>query len=336
MKGIIICCDGTWNSPDSKDDGLPCPTNVIKMSQTISPIGKDEVHQIVYYHDGVGTGDLLDTVNGGAFGVGLSKNIEDVYRFLVNNYVEGDELWFFGFSRGAYTVRSLIGLIRNSGLLKKEHSGKFSIAYELYKERSKDTHPDSSVSSAFKNEFCFQPAVHFLGVWDTVGSLGVPDFILAKIFGDLWNFHDVQLSSSVKNAYQALAIDERRGDFQPCLWTAPQNVNQEQVWFAGVHADIGGGYPVTDLSDIALVWMMQKAQQCGLSFISDKILEQHNACGVLHDSYSGFFKLRPEHVRQIDANAKIHQSVQIRLDTPSVSYKPANLTITAANQFVSY
>jgi uncharacterized protein (DUF2235 family) len=321
MKRIIICCDGTWNDPDNKENDLPCSTNVFKMARLISPVDDAGISQVVYYHNGVGTGNYFDKLVGGAFGVGLSKNIEDIYRFLMNNYVEGDQLWFFGFSRGAYTVRSVTGLIRNSGLLKKEHSEKFSMAYELYKERSDDTHPKANVSSVFRNEFCNEPPIYFLGVWDTVGSLGIPDFVVSKLFGNLWDFHNIQLSSIIQNAYQALAIDEKRGDFQPCLWTpATPEQNQEQVWFPGVHGDVGGGYAQCGLSDISLNWMICKAAQNGLKINPVNLSVNPNPNDQLHDSFEGFFTLRPVHIRNININELVHQSVA---QVPN--YQPINL-----------
>jgi uncharacterized protein (DUF2235 family) len=335
MKRIIICCDGTWNDPDDMDNNQSAPTNVFKMSRLISAEDSNKVQQIVYYHDGVGTGNAFNKFVGGAFGVGLSKNIEDAYKFLMNNYVDGDELYFFGFSRGAYTVRSLIGLIRNSGLLKKEHADKFSIAYELYRERSDATHPDSDFATSFKKNFCFeQTSIHFLGVWDTVGSLGVPDFVLSKLLGGLWNFHDIKLSSIVKNAYQAVAIDEQRGDFKPCLWTSSEaeNVTQEQVRFAGVHADVGGGYYRSGLSDIALQWMMDKATACNLELNPSYHSVNGNFSDELHDSWIGFFKARPTYKRPIEPNDLIHFSVQQRINDKACNYTP---TLCASPNFTT-
>ena len=113
-KRLVVCCDGTWNSPDQSKSHVSCPTNVTKVALAITPQGKEGVDQLVYYHKGVGTGKF-DHLRGGAFGRGLTKNIKDAYSFLIENYQIGDELFFFGFSRGAYTARSTVGLIRNSG-----------------------------------------------------------------------------------------------------------------------------------------------------------------------------------------------------------------------------
>src|SRR3954469_15317001 len=116
LRRLVVCADGTWNQPAEDDHGVPAPTNVVKLQQAIRAVDSKGVSQIVYYHKGVGTNDLLDHVAGGAFGEGLDDIIKDCYQFLVNNYADGDEVYLFGFSRGAYTARSLAGLIRNSGL----------------------------------------------------------------------------------------------------------------------------------------------------------------------------------------------------------------------------
>ena len=123
MRRLIVCCDGTWNTPDHVDRGVPAPTNVVKMARAVVPVGPDGTTQIVYYHAGVGTEDIFDKVTGGAFGIGLSGRVRDAYLFLVHNYHEGDELYFFGFSRGAYTARSTVGMVRKVGILNKEHAG---------------------------------------------------------------------------------------------------------------------------------------------------------------------------------------------------------------------
>ncbi len=302
MKRIVICCDGTWNTPDEEEHGQSCATNVAKMAELTAPQDANGVPQITYYHDGVGSGNLGDKIVGGAFGVGLSRNIEDCYRFLVANYVDGDEIWLFGFSRGAYTARSIVGLIRNSGLLRKQHLEKFPLAYQLYRDRSKETHPDEQVATQFKTQFSHAPDIRFLGLWDTVGSLGVPDHVLSKFLGNMWNFHDVTLSSIVKSAYHALAIDERRSDFKPCVWDGTNTDERQQVWFAGVHSDVGGGYPEAGLSDCALSWMMCKAEVCGLTLDRVNVDVRPDPSAEIHDSKSGFFNLKPDYVRPVNPN----------------------------------
>jgi uncharacterized protein (DUF2235 family) len=302
MRRIIICCDGTWKTPDDHEHGQSCATNVARIFQLIAPADLNGVPQISYYHDGVGTGDFGDKILGGAFGMGLSKNIEDAYRFLASNYIEGDEIWLFGFSRGAYTVRSIIGLIRNSGLLKKQHLEKFSLAYQIYRDRSKETAPDEQVAGQFKSQFSYTPDIHFLGVWDTVGSLGVPDHIVSRFLSGMWNFHDVSLSSTVRYAYHALAIDEHRADFKPCAWDGPDTEDRQQVWFAGTHSDVGGGLPDAGLSDCALAWMMCKAELRGLKLDRANVTLEPDQLADVHESKTGLFLLRPDYYRPIEPN----------------------------------
>jgi uncharacterized protein (DUF2235 family) len=323
MKRIIICCDGTWNTPDEKEHGMSCATNVSKLAEMIAPVGAGGTPQITYYHDGVGTGDLGDKIIGGAFGSGISKNILDCYRFLVSNYVTGDEIWLFGFSRGAYTARSIIGLIRNSGLLKKPNLEKLPDAYQIYRDRTDKTHPDANKAQQFRNDNCYPDAgvaIKFLGVWDTVGSLGVPDFILHSLLDEKWEFHDVQLSSIVANAYHAVAIDEKRKDFEPCLWDAVNGTISEQVWFPGVHSDVGGGYPEAGLSDCALAWMLCKAESNGLALDRNNVWMKPDAQGKLHDSMRGAFILRGQHIRNI--NGPVSKSAMER--HTAGGYQPVN------------
>ncbi len=205
-KRIVICCDGTWNRPEQ-----PVPSNVVRTARAVLPTGRDGVSQVVFYDEGVGTGNRIDRLLGGAFGDGLVRNIADAYRFLVHNYAAGDELFLFGFSRGAYTARSLAGLLRNSGLLHKAHADRFTAAFDLY--RRQDAPPSSPEAQAFRAAHSREVGVHFLGVWDTVGSLGIPLRGLRYLTMRRHQFHDVELSGSMRNAFQALAVDERRFPF---------------------------------------------------------------------------------------------------------------------------
>lgn len=333
-KRIVICCDGTWNTPDEKE-GDALSTNVVKIAHAVRPLDDNEVHQVVYYDRGVGTNWGLDRVAGGAFGIGLSHNIEDAYRFLVDNYVDGDELFFFGFSRGAYTVRSLAGLIRNCGLLKKVYSDKFYSAYEIYRSREEEDKKDSDKSEEFIERYSRKiEKIKFIGVWDTVGSLGIPgvfNFIDKKAH----EFHDVTLSRMVENAYHALAIDERRQPFEPTLWEQREDaVDQtlEQVWFVGVHSNIGGGYADCGLSDIAFTWMANKARSCDLA-LDQEYIDKHiapNVRGVLRDSLSLFYRMFGKGNRTIPAskkktNEKVHKSAIERLGIPEMNYRTKNL-----------
>lgn len=271
-KRLVVCCDGTWNTADQGAAGRPCPTNVTKIALSIASQDGAGVRQRVYYHPGVGT-TRWERLRGGAFGFGLSRNVFDAYRFLTDSYEPGDELFFFGFSRGAYTARSLAGLVRNCGVLRRENADRIRDAWALY--RSSAEKPTGVASALFRRAYAHEPRIRFLGMFDTVGALGVPALgpgwlrPLVRWINHRWEFHDTTLSSLVDGAFQALAVDEKRAVFVPALWhRQPDSHGQEmrQVWFTGVHCDIGGGYPGTGLSDIALLWMIDRARAYGLEF----------------------------------------------------------------------
>lgn len=209
MKRIVICCDGTWNDPEKRDI-----TNVVKTARAVRPRTPDGTTQVVFYDWGVGTGRRFDRITGGSIGKGLNRNIQDACRFLVHNYAPGDEIFFFGFSRGAYTARSAAGLVRNCGVLKKKHADMIPEAFELYRSKSR---PDSKKSGAFRREFSRETRIRFIGVWDTVGALGVPLRLFRRFNARKYSFHDTRLSRSIDHAYQALAIDEKRKPFAPSL-----------------------------------------------------------------------------------------------------------------------
>jgi uncharacterized protein (DUF2235 family) len=295
MKKLIVCCDGTWNTQDEKDEGHPCPTNVTKIARALLPLDSKGTLQMVHYERGVGT-DLGIRVRGGALGRGLFQNVVGSYRFLVQNYEPGDRIYLFGFSRGAYTARSLAGLIRNSGILKRGHEACEDRAIEIYRDYDPDTAPDGKVSIRFRNEHAHETKIEFIGVWDTVGALGVPglDGRFRLLKGLDWQFHDVTLSTWVKNAFHALAIHERRTEFVPTLWEqkpeAPAEQRLEQTWFSGAHSDVGGGYPEAGLSDVALKWMVRRAKDCGLEFDAAMNLNP-DAEAEGHDSFGFFYKV---------------------------------------------
>lgn len=262
-KRLIICCDGTWNRVDQETDGAPCPTNVVKLAYRIAQRDPNGTPQLIFYDEGVGTGNLLDRYTGGAFGNGLEENILDAYRFLIANYEPGDELYLFGFSRGAFTARSIAGMIRKCGILKRLVVEEYRAARELYRS---DDHPDADICKEFRKKNSVTGdaliPIKLIGVWDTVGALGIPVRGLRSLTAGKHEFHDTELSGSVEYAFHALAIDERRAPFLPSLWDSKPKPGQrvEQVWFAGVHTDVGGGYPETGLSDITLQWMIDKAR----------------------------------------------------------------------------
>ncbi len=266
MASLVICCDGTWNSADQKEvGGELCVTNVLKIACRLRKKSDGGALQIVYYDQGVGTGNFFDRVQGGATGEGFEANINDAYRFLLANYQPGDDIYLFGFSRGAYTARSIAGMIRRCGILRREHVKKYPDAKALYRSGVKAADP-SAVK--FRGDYAIEvdTPIRCVGVWDTVGALGIPLRAFAGANQRKFQFLDTSLSSRVSFAFHALAVDEHRGPFAPTLWTTPPVDGQtvQQVWFAGAHSDVGGGYPEHGLSDLALGWMMECASTAGL------------------------------------------------------------------------
>jgi len=337
-KRIIICCDGTWNNPEQDE-----ATNVVKTARAIFPKDANGVEQVVFYDWGVGSEGKATAIQGGAMGAGLDKNIRDAYRFVVHNYVRGDDIFVFGFSRGAYTARSTVGFIRNVGILRKEHADLIPTAYRMY--RAKTHHPDSQTARDLRKKYCHTindfPAspcvvrIKFVGVWDTVGALGIPLRVMQDINKKKYEFHDTQLSSTVEYACHAVAIDEKRLDFKPTLWnTVPsQNQTVHQRWFVGVHCDVGGGYPDHQLSDIALRWMLEHANRQGLAVV-DKYVDgltrpaTSRWLGKLHKSWRGIYWFKGTHVRPLGRLPKgleeIDGSVSKRY-REDASYHPRNL-----------
>lgn len=346
MKKIIVCCDGTWNKPGSIDRGQPVETNVEKMYKAVQT-EKTAMQQAKFYGPGVGTSfAITDQLMGGGTGMGIDRNIQDAYKFLMWSYEPGDEIYLFGFSRGAYTVRSLGGLIRNCGIMKPDYMHLISDAYTLYRDRTELTHPDSDTMKAFRKSYGIEvdTAIKFMGVWDTVGSLGIP-----IPWFNWWNrkyqFHDVKLSTQIKYAYQALALDEKRRVFRPTLWEVSDPEEREraggtceQVWFSGAHANVGGGFVDCGLSNIALKWMIDKARDTGLEFDEDYVREQVcNSEGELRASVSIFYRIFGIFVRAIDdikgdrdkskrliRNERVHYTSVERMHLVR-KYKPKNL-----------
>ncbi|MBI4989381.1 MAG: DUF2235 domain-containing protein [Rhodocyclales bacterium] len=321
-KNIIVCCDGTWNSPTQTDGGEPAPTNVRKLYAAVDdeadparPRVPGDTLQIRWYDEGVGAalgfwGKLLNflgtllagawggklnaqaklgVIIEGATGLGIAQNIREAYLWLSQVYQPGDRIFLFGFSRGAFQVRSLSGLLFHCGLLKPEFSGFAPELFKLYeKERKRrqqdDTRPrwqiDQNIAKLKTDGLIHDPEqfrIHFLGVWDTVAALGLPMWGWSfELFGIRTKYHDTTLVPIIEHAYHAVAMDEERSSFMPVLLRRPAYWDGkafEQKWFRGAHADIGGGYAgfgpqKIALSDIALRWMMKKAQAAGLRYRS--------------------------------------------------------------------
>lgn len=349
MKKLILCCDGTWNTADQKTDGELCPTNVTKLGLRIAQHDAQGVPQVVYYHQGVGTGNWLDRVSGGAFGHGLEDNVYAVYRFLISNYEPGDQIFLFGFSRGAYTARSLGGMIRKCGIIRREFARRYFDAVALYRSA---VHPDDAEACSFRRDCSVAGdgtiPIKCIGVWDTVGALGIPLAGLRALTRKNYQFFDTELSGLVEYAFHALAIDEHREPFQPTLWDAVPKPGQtvEQVWFCGAHSDVGGGYPETQLSDIALEWMLDRvgsARIGGPGLALDPIVSQYQplapdaTTSALHDSRTGVFRLSAGVQRTIglakpkggqgsveDSRQSLHVSVRERWDRVP-DYRPPAL-----------
>jgi uncharacterized protein (DUF2235 family) len=302
---------------------------VVKLGYRVAKRDGD-IPQLIYYDQGVGTGNTLDRMTGGAFGEGLEENIHDAYRFLVANYEPGDELWLFGFSRGAFTVRSIGGMIRKCGILERRAVRHYRDAIALYRNND---HPDAEGPARFRNGFSVSQTIglRMIGVWDTVGSLGIPLRGLRWLTRREHQFHDTELSGSVEIACHALAIDERRAPFAPTLWDYKPKPGQqvEQVWFCGAHSDVGGGYAETGLSDIALEWMIGKARAAGLAFDETAIAAyplKPDPLGQIHNSKTGLYRLTAGIDRAIgdDPTQSLHQSVLARW-RGLPDYRPAAL-----------
>ncbi|MEB3213094.1 MAG: DUF2235 domain-containing protein [Leptolyngbyaceae bacterium] len=293
MKRLIVCCDGTWQDRDRSD----FPTNVPRVFDAVFADDYDHPSKPTQYAPhkkkyirGLGTDSLLERLPGGAFGKGIDEDILDAYAFLSDCYEPGDQIYLFGFSRGAYTVRSLAGLIYCSGLVAfSKLKEKQQEAYEIY--RSDEIKPGHPTAVAFRKENGDRVPITFLGCWDTVGSLGIPDLIpwlpINQWVNRKYEFHDTELSFIIQQARHAVAIDERRRplNITPMLKTdnpAGQNQVIKQVWFPGVHGCVGGGTLINrHLSDQALVWMLEEAQPFGLEYdltlIKDGVKPDHKA-----------------------------------------------------------
>jgi uncharacterized protein (DUF2235 family) len=356
VKRLIVCCDGTWNRPDHIDRGVAAPTNVAKIALALADEDEDRNPQIIHYEAGVGT-RRHERLLGGAFGVGLSRNVKECYRFIVENYEPGDELYFFGFSRGAFTARSTVGMVRNSGILRPGHRERIEDAYRLYRNPDKDSAPSGIAAELFRRTHSYSEVyIQLVGVWDTVGALGIPiDGFRLPVLSKRWTFHDTTLSRYVRHAYHAVAIDERRRPFEPTLWelkegdTRPLDFPLEQVWFTGVHCDIGGGYRDPSLSELPLLWIAAKARTCGLAFKPDHLVVTGNdqvddamrrsgievapdPCGTRRESRSGFYLLQPPYDRRLSGRhgkavegGSLASSARTRYERDA-SYRPPGLS----------
>lgn len=325
MRRLVALFDGTWEKPES------C-TNVERLRRLIAPRDAAGVEQRVEYFPGVGVGvaSWLAHLLGGAFGYGFAGTVKDGYRWLCRQWQPGDQIWLFGFSRGAYTARSLAGMIRKCGLLRRDGDGKVgntavAAAYAFYRDCA--IRPGDATAIAWRAARSVETDIHFIGAWDTVGALGIPHTAAWFPFARArYEFHDTELSRIVKHAYQALALDEHRADLAPTKWTRNPDtlgpgesctdkkagqLDMEQRWFVGAHGDIGGSYchdgagrTPDPLPELALAWLQHKAITAGLA-CSETLLPPPDAdLGTPRDSYAefllGLYKLlRPSYNRVI-------------------------------------
>ena len=338
MRNLVVAADGTWSKPDQRDRGRCVPTNVVKFVRAVDE-DKEDPKQLKYYDTGVGTAQFWNKFRGGIAGRGLFKNMRDAYAWIVEHHRPEDRLYLVGFSRGAFTVRSLAGLLGLCGIPDSASDpGKLAIeAARIYRD------PDAAVrrdkAAAFRQAHECKPGnVQFIGAWDTVGALGLPT--LGPIGGFLrrkHTFHDVSLGANVRHACHAVAIHERRAPFEPTLWRGEKSEATEsvvQAWFPGVHNNIGGGYVDTGLSDRALDWMIAHARDAGLVF-NDAYLERRidpNWFGELRDSVTLLYRTpltglpRDRAIGTGALNERLHISAKRRYASPSRPEEPpANL-----------
>ncbi len=298
MKRLVFCFDGTWNRLDADT-----PTNVVLTAASIvRQVPKGGPTQIIHYDEGVGTG-RLDRVSGGTMGVGLVTNIREAYRFLIFNYDPGDEIFVFGFSRGAFSARTFCGFVRHVGPLRRLHAARIDDALKLYEARIRDedgaTEELRRFRAVYSGNVCIGAdddawrcsnspgyltgqappmTIKYLGVWDTVGALGVPKVLpLSAMFNRRHRFHDIALSGFIESARHAVAIDERRALFPAEPWGDLSKINEarnyrpddpnapyQEQWFPGTHGSVGGGGDIRGLSDGSLAWVLQGAKRAGL------------------------------------------------------------------------
>jgi len=261
MKRLVVLFDGTWNKPGNEDE----ITNVVKLHRFIPDTDAQGVRQLTHYVVGIATEDLGRlTFTVGAIGFGVGDRMQRGYKFLCENYEDGDEIYVIGFSRGAFQARSLAGLVALAGIARSAEQETVVAVWDCYEQNKLS--PDAKRLEELRTGASYPVRIKCVGVWDTVGNLGIP-FVRKGLIKELLGFHDTELSPLVDVGLHALAIDEPRGPFEPTLWTLkrgatlPDGQIVEQVWFPGSHANVGGGFKDSKLSDIALLWMAERMTQ---------------------------------------------------------------------------
>jgi len=310
-KNIVVFSDGT-----GQEGGKGHNSNVYKLFNMCEDRTE---RQIIFYDRGLGTG--WRKLTGQAFGAGISKNIKECYSFIFENFEAGDQIFLFGFSRGATTVRSLSSFIHLFGILPKSRPELIDEAYDIYKKRKTRDARSKDFIKRHHNMWC---RIRFLGVWDTVAALGVPiqglNVVIEQIPGLQHKFQNLSMSQSVEHGRHAMAIDDEREIFHPVLWDRKiyDYQTMQQVWFCGMHTDVGGGYAEQGLADLSLIWMVDEATRKGLLIYPRHKVDIHpDPDGIMHDSRAGgLSRLYKRKLRrwntETHGNAVVHGSVRKR------------------------
>lgn len=328
MKRIFVLCDGTWQSAMQ-----PTATNVLELDTLLARRDSNGIVQVILYNDGVGVSSVrMPHLTGGAFGTGLDDIIRRSYENLLSNYEKGDEVYLVGFSRGAYEVRRLAGMIRASGLLPPKNITHSRRAWELFKDRSEPVDGQAAIEFRRNYESTIIP-IKALFCFDTVGDYGIPAII--SQFNQLHPadaFHDTLLSRCIENAYHAMALDEHRQAFMVTpMEPSPNSRTQvvKQVWFPGCHSDVGGGDGRTvKLANGPLLWMVSEFERLGVAFDEAAVNKTKADPDIeFYDSASGFpfgfLPKEPRPVRRISTH--FHHSVFERLMDLQLDYEPSNI-----------
>jgi hypothetical protein len=316
------------------EKGAEPPSNVTRISRVLCRTCADGTPQVICYFPGVGTGNKLDQFTGGAFGMGLDRDIREVYNLICTNYVDGDEIILIGFSRGAFTARSVADMVASLGLLTpdgldvfyavfedyegmgnvhrksadflvpglEEWAGQVGKAKEAWEERRKEAYRIALRGMGHTRDTFTDGTtpitIKALGVWDTVGALGIPPAPVVGIRGsaDEWTFTNTQVSDKVENAFQALALDEPRYAFRPALWERVEGnrTNLKQVWFPGTQCNVGGGWYDQGMANITLAWMCDQLATVGVEFSYKRMAAVFRS--VLHYQAAHPFPAVPSHV----------------------------------------
>ena len=343
-KNIVLLFDGTWNKPSEfTDPECSTDTNVRRFYASIHKTTAAGQPQDAWYNQGVGT-RWWNTIQGGVFGHGLDEHVVSGYEHLCKVFEPECKIYLLGFSRGAYTARSLIGMIRKAGILRTPGQTNLASAYALY--RARGIHPNAPSAQRFRDLHSYKTEIHFVGVWDTVGALGIPLGMFKDFNVSEYGFHDTKLSKIVRNAFHALALDEHRAPYSATLW-GPQTLDDkhqrlEQSWFAGAHADVGGGYARQPLSNPPLRWMQQRALQCGLELDVIPVSpcehdnEQEHYADIT-DSFAHFLggvwaATSKRNFRRVgledDGPQRVHWTLADRLEKRN-AYRPVNIGLSS-------